>query len=141
VSFFFIFLPTFVFLFQADKFRYFRYMVGTPLADVQAAPKEVKLEEFGRTLSWFGPFDSRGVFLENTRTAMREEWFHGRLSSHDAELALSNRKKGTFLVRLSATSEVRCVSCTLCFLYDSSILCREFSVFLASAALVFPISV
>merc|ERR1712000_156915 len=67
--------------------------------------KQVELEDFGRVLTWFGPFDRAGKFLDNIRTAMKEEWFHGDMSSKEAEKALSNRKKGTFLVRLSATSE------------------------------------
>lgn len=89
----------------AEKFRYYRYMVGVPLSDPQSPPKQVQLEDFGRVLSWFGPFDNMGKFLDSIRAAMKEEWFHGDMTSKEAEKALANRKKGTFLVRLSATSE------------------------------------
>ena len=89
----------------AEKMRFFRFMVGVPLPDVHNPPKEVKLEDFGRFFTWFGPFDKQGHFLDAVRTAMKEDWFHGHMSSKDAEKALANRKKGTFLVRLSATAE------------------------------------
>jgi hypothetical protein len=88
-----------------EKFRFLRFLVGVKMADPHNPPKEVKLEDFGRLFTWFGPFDKQGHFLESIRTAMKEEWFHGHMSSKEAESALANRKKGTFLVRLSATGE------------------------------------
>ncbi len=96
---------------RQESLRYFRYMAGVPLSDVQLPPREVTLESFGRVMSWFGPLDSKGEFLTNVKQAMMQDWFHGPMTSKEAEKALANRKKGTFLVRLSATGEgvFRCV--------------------------------
>lgn len=90
---------------RQESLRYFRYMVGVPLPDVQSPPREVTLEGFGRVMSWFGPMDNKGEFLTNIKQAMTQEWFHGPMTSKEAEKALANRKKGTFLVRLSATGD------------------------------------
>lgn len=68
----------------------------------EAAQKEVKVENFGKMLSWFGPFAAdRVVFLDQVKAIMKEPWFHGHLSSKEADNALANRKEGSFLVRLS----------------------------------------
>ncbi len=90
---------------MSEKLRFFRFLVGVRLPDAHNPPKEVRLEDFGRLFTWFGPFDKQGHFLESVRAAMKEDWFHGHMSSKEAESALANRKKGTFLVRLSATGE------------------------------------
>eukprot|EP00010_Vexillifera_abyssalis_P008880 CAMPEP_0201544270 /NCGR_PEP_ID=MMETSP0173_2-20130828/869_1 /ASSEMBLY_ACC=CAM_ASM_000268 /TAXON_ID=218659 /ORGANISM="Vexillifera sp., Strain DIVA3 564/2" /LENGTH=537 /DNA_ID=CAMNT_0047952329 /DNA_START=58 /DNA_END=1668 /DNA_ORIENTATION=+ len=61
----------------------------------------VTIEAFGRMLEWFGPM--KGIkILEAIESLLKKSWFHGDLSSGQAEKELRKHKKGTFLVRFSA---------------------------------------
>jgi serine/threonine protein kinase len=65
-------------------------------------PKElVSIEAFGRMLEWFGPMKGLNI-LEAVENLLKKSWFHGDLSSSQAERELRKHKKGTFLVRFSA---------------------------------------
>ncbi len=61
------------------------------------------LEGFGRLLQWFGPMTRRPDWLKIVRETMSHAYFFGDVDSKEAEKALSGRKKGTFLVRMSAS--------------------------------------
>jgi len=69
----------------------------------------VKLETFGKVISWFGPLvpstnDKDGLFLDRIRTIVCSPWFHGSITQQESEQALRNKNYGTFLVRFSTSS-------------------------------------
>jgi len=68
------------------------------------------LERFGNILNWFGPLSKPGVnnkentgikFLDKIGELMGCNWFHGDISTTEAENRLFNKELGTFLVRFS----------------------------------------
>jgi len=68
---------------------------------VLAVDERVTLEQFAKILEWFGPLTGLQI-LDSVEDLLKKNWFHGNLSSQDAEKKLSKQKKGTFLVRFSA---------------------------------------
>jgi len=62
----------------------------------------VTIESFGRLLEWFGPVESLDELLDGVVNLLKKSWFHGEISSEEAERLLGKQKKGTFLVRFSA---------------------------------------
>ncbi|KAH3762336.1 SHK1 protein [Pelomyxa schiedti] len=63
------------------------------------------MEQFGKILAWFGRFEEGFALLEKIRALMLCRWFHGDITTTDAELQLINKPEGAFLVRFS-TSEL-----------------------------------
>jgi serine/threonine protein kinase len=91
---------------QSEKLKFLHFAVDRSLSDFVVARSYISIESFGRVLSIFGPMDKDGYYLERIREVLLEEWFHGEMSSKEAEILLSNNnKKGTFLVRLSMKQE------------------------------------
>lgn len=69
--------------------------------NVTAEPK-VTLDQFGRLLGWFGPLDKDIVL--RIRETLSKVWFHGMISSQDAQMRLGGLPNGSYLVRLSTTT-------------------------------------
>jgi len=63
--------------------------------------EKVSIEQFSRILDWFGPLEGLEI-LEQVEDLLKREWFHGEISSDEAEKRLAKEKKGTFLVRFSS---------------------------------------
>eukprot|EP01103_Thecamoeba_quadrilineata_P005223 TRINITY_DN1504_c0_g1_i1.p1 TRINITY_DN1504_c0_g1~~TRINITY_DN1504_c0_g1_i1.p1 ORF type:complete len:548 (+),score=107.96 TRINITY_DN1504_c0_g1_i1:25-1644(+) len=63
---------------------------------------EVKLEDFGSLLGLVGPFGPE--MIDRIKNLINEPWFHGNISSNEAETMLRNEPAGTYLVRFSANS-------------------------------------
>mmetsp|Transcript_16243 Transcript_16243/g.45845 ORF Transcript_16243/g.45845 Transcript_16243/m.45845 type:complete len:598 (+) Transcript_16243:252-2045(+) len=68
----------------------------------------VSIERFGHVCEWFGPLHGvrkgRWSFMERIKNLLSRSWFHGFLSTREAESALASRLPGTFLIRFSTTS-------------------------------------
>ena len=65
--------------------------------------EEVDMEEWAKLLQWFGPLKDFGSFLENVIDLLKKSWFHGNISSEQAEkLVMKSKQKGCFLVRFSS---------------------------------------
>jgi len=61
----------------------------------------VSCENLGKIISWFGPWEAS--MLEKIRMTLQQPWFHGFIDKGEAEAALTNTAKGSFLVRFSNT--------------------------------------
>eukprot|EP01094_Clydonella_sp_ATCC50884_P010174 TRINITY_DN1974_c0_g3_i4.p1 TRINITY_DN1974_c0_g3~~TRINITY_DN1974_c0_g3_i4.p1 ORF type:complete len:483 (-),score=174.14 TRINITY_DN1974_c0_g3_i4:1872-3320(-) len=65
----------------------------------------VGMERFGQILEWFGPIVDPGsnqvVMMRAVRELLSQEWFHGDITTAQAETQLNRRDPGTFLVRFS----------------------------------------
>lgn len=75
-------------------------------------PLVVNIERFGHTLEFFGPLavdpaQPSTNLLERIKATMKQPWFHGDITTAEAEKLLNTQKKGHFLVRLS-TSQAGC---------------------------------
>jgi hypothetical protein len=64
---------------------------------------EVKLEDFGNLIGLIGPFGPE--MFDRVRDLINQQWFHGNISSSEAEAMLRNMEPGTYLVRTSANSQ------------------------------------
>lgn len=65
--------------------------------------EEVDMEEWAKLLQWFGPLKDFTSFLENVVDLLKKSWFHGNISSEQAEkLVMKSKQKGCFLVRFSS---------------------------------------
>ncbi|PRP89400.1 hypothetical protein PROFUN_01263 [Planoprotostelium fungivorum] len=75
----------------------------------------VSVRRFATLIRGYGPMPK---LLENITTLFRYNWFHGYLSTKEAEILLKPQPQGTFLVRFSKAS---CDSIVIsCHLYSSS---------------------
>lgn len=64
---------------------------------------EVHMEEWAKLLQWFGPLSTLDGFLDAVAALLKKTWFHGNVSSKQAEkIVMKSKKKGTFLVRFSS---------------------------------------
>ena len=88
-----------------NQLLFLRHMLAERKANApkDSLPDLVTLESFGRPLKWFGPMGAGPDWIVGLRHTMQQMWFHGDVNSKEAEKSLSGRKKGTFLVRLSAS--------------------------------------
>jgi hypothetical protein len=62
----------------------------------------LSLEWFGRVVDWFGPITDAN--LDEMYATLAEKWFHGDVSTSDAERMLGDQTIGSFLVRFSTQS-------------------------------------
>jgi len=74
----------------------------------QTRKSVVKLQRFGQVCAWFGPLTSfQPPMMEKLRDTIREKWFHGDLTSQEAEERLhaqtQESRTARYLVRFSAT--------------------------------------
>jgi serine/threonine protein kinase len=68
----------------------------------------VKIEEFGKIIDWFGPLESNvptgsDTIFDRIRKLLMKAWFHGEISTSEAQIRLNGLPGGTFLVRFSST--------------------------------------
>jgi len=66
----------------------------------------VNIEQFGKVLDWFGPLEKHNgseTILDRIRKLLMKQWFHGDVSTNEAQVRLSGFPNGTFLVRFSTT--------------------------------------
>jgi len=67
----------------------------------------VDLEQFGRVVDWFSPFDihtnnnNNNFFLDRIRKLIMKGWFHGDITADEAQRKLIYMPPGSFLVRFS----------------------------------------
>jgi len=64
----------------------------------------VQLERYGRLWMWLGPLRLDPLFLELPYQLVRQTWFHGEITSEEAERRILNSRRGTYLVRFSTTN-------------------------------------
>jgi len=72
------------------------------------ANEVVNIEQFGKILDWFGPLEvnnneSNETMFDRIRKLLMKTWFHGDISTSEAQIRLSGMPAGTFLVRFSST--------------------------------------
>jgi len=75
--------------------------------NIESNDEVVSMENWGKILSWFGPLVVRGsgiILLEKLRSLLSNVWFHGNISTPEAESRLSGKGAGTFLIRFSTSS-------------------------------------
>eukprot|EP00339_Tiarina_fusa_P004751 CAMPEP_0117019868 /NCGR_PEP_ID=MMETSP0472-20121206/15180_1 /TAXON_ID=693140 ORGANISM="Tiarina fusus, Strain LIS" /NCGR_SAMPLE_ID=MMETSP0472 /ASSEMBLY_ACC=CAM_ASM_000603 /LENGTH=499 /DNA_ID=CAMNT_0004724931 /DNA_START=1 /DNA_END=1500 /DNA_ORIENTATION=- len=93
-------------------------------SDLLAKSKIVNITRFGQVCAWFGPLKQGGsleLFI-NLTNILKEKWFHGDLTQHEAEDRLSDQSKGTFLIRFSSSAP----GCfTISHLNKSKALCHQ----------------
>eukprot|EP01119_Soliformovum_irregulare_P015226 TRINITY_DN4258_c0_g1_i1.p1 TRINITY_DN4258_c0_g1~~TRINITY_DN4258_c0_g1_i1.p1 ORF type:complete len:650 (+),score=190.66 TRINITY_DN4258_c0_g1_i1:37-1986(+) len=87
-----------------DTFRKLKGLLATKTVDDQFV---VTMDKFNLLNAWFGEFylpNAQSLAaLEEIRSLMSQDWFHGDISKREAESRLQQRCAGTFLVRLSST--------------------------------------
>jgi len=68
--------------------------------------EKVTMEGFGNFLCWFGPMVYEGLppLMDRVRAILRRSYFHGDISTTDAEAFLASKQVGTFLVRFSTSA-------------------------------------
>ena len=65
--------------------------------------EEVDMEEWAKLLQWFGPLKDFQSFLDNILDLLKKTWFHGNITSEQAEkIVMKTKQKGCFLVRFSS---------------------------------------
>jgi hypothetical protein len=86
------------------------------LVDRHKSNQVVSLEEFGKTLKWFGPITPPDhtppgqSFLDHIRIMLQKQWFHGKTDKEEAEARLSGKVAGTYLIRFSSVDGFYTVS-------------------------------
>jgi hypothetical protein len=59
--------------------------------------EEVDMEDWAKLLQWFGPLKDFPSFLENVVELLKKTWFHGNISSEQAEkIIMKSKQKGDF---------------------------------------------
>jgi len=61
----------------------------------------VSLDDWSKLLEWFGPIESLEQLLQRIVDLLSKPWFHGYMSTEQAEKVLKRHRKGFFLVRFS----------------------------------------
>jgi len=65
----------------------------------------VTLQNFGNFLNYFGPMVGSEIpLMENIRQTLKKPYFHGDISTREAEAHLTGKNPGTFLIRFSSSS-------------------------------------
>lgn len=67
----------------------------------------VSMERFGKVLSWFGPLVDLHygvIILDKIRIILSKKWFHGNITTQDAEICLLSKGPGAYLVRFSTSA-------------------------------------
>eukprot|EP01116_Phalansterium_solitarium_P024541 TRINITY_DN9013_c0_g4_i2.p1 TRINITY_DN9013_c0_g4~~TRINITY_DN9013_c0_g4_i2.p1 ORF type:complete len:596 (-),score=163.58 TRINITY_DN9013_c0_g4_i2:28-1815(-) len=65
----------------------------------------VTLEQFGFMLEWFGPFEHGAELLTRVFSLCSRKWFHGNVTSVQAEnMLVKQAERGCFLVRFSTSN-------------------------------------
>ena len=62
--------------------------------------EQVTIENFAKLLEWFGPLNTPGI-IDRIYLLVKEPYFHGDISSVEAEKVMEGKKKGTILLRFS----------------------------------------
>uniref|UniRef100_A0A6B2L2S5 Non-specific protein-tyrosine kinase n=1 Tax=Arcella intermedia TaxID=1963864 RepID=A0A6B2L2S5_9EUKA len=71
----------------------------------------VTLQNWGKTLLWFGPIGDPQTtapnltFLHDINQILKETWFHGDIDTKRADELLTSKPSGTFLIRFSSSTE------------------------------------
>jgi serine/threonine protein kinase len=81
------------------------------LPEKREAELAVNLEKFGQVLCWFGPFkdkDGKSRILEKIKSTLSRPWFFGNISYEGALEYLSDKEKGTFMIRFSSKENPGC---------------------------------
>ncbi|EGG24853.1 SH2 domain-containing protein [Cavenderia fasciculata] len=72
---------------------------------VEIDSDNVKIEDFGRFLGWFGPLSSGTEMLERVFQVCSLKGFLGESSSKNVVQFLANKKSGTYIVRFSSSDQ------------------------------------
>jgi len=67
----------------------------------------VSMATFDRFIKWFGPFfmkERAAPIISATELLIKQKWFHGYVTSEEANSRLESKPYGSYLVRLSTTS-------------------------------------
>jgi hypothetical protein len=82
----------------------FKALLVAPASSQQPQLETVSMEKFGNVVAWFGRFKAEGSRIPfNVRSAAMHEWFHGDVTTSEAEDRLADKPAGTFLVRFSSS--------------------------------------
>jgi serine/threonine protein kinase len=79
---------------------------GTPGAEGMG-DDVVSMEKWGKILAWFGPLvDLKNgvIILDKIRVLLQNNWFHGDISTKEAENRLIAKGPGAFLIRFSTSA-------------------------------------
>eukprot|EP00727_Mastigamoeba_balamuthi_P005154 m51a1_g14637 putative sh2 domain-containing protein (514) ;mRNA; r:41786-44872 len=64
----------------------------------------VSMEQFGNIVAWFGDWATESQIIPHKiRELLQQSWFHGDITTEDAESRLMYKPEGTFLVRFSSS--------------------------------------
>jgi len=74
-------------------------LLKTMLADNEK--EKVTIEEWAKTLECFGPMNGLNI-LDNMAALFAKEWFFGNFTEKEADVLLTAKKRGTFIVRFSS---------------------------------------
>jgi len=73
----------------------------------QTEDRVVTMDRFGKVLSWFGPLVDLQygvIILDKIRLLLQKKWFHGDISTKDAEIRLMGKMPGAYLARFSTSA-------------------------------------
>lgn len=77
------------------------------VTEIGADDSLVSMERFGKVLSWFGPLVDLHygvIIMDKIRIMLSKKWFHGNITTKDAEICLLSKGPGAYLVRFSTSS-------------------------------------
>jgi len=74
-------------------------LLKTMVADNEK--EKVTIEEWAKMLECFGPMEGLNIF-DNIANLFAKEWFFGNFTEKEADVLLTAKKRGTFIVRFSS---------------------------------------